>query len=287
MPASEQTTTKIESLSVLLDPEGKMLLRELDKGIIQNIQTEPISSRLKNQELSGNPEAGTVQVKRFVNAQSANYGTARAAGKGQAVKGKPVTVPIDIDREFVEEVENKDITLLGVEGLLSMRSANHQLMMANELDEAFFKACADEGTKFTPKGEITAPKDIIEQAALTLQTLKTQYVNGVPRRMMSVTLSPEWYSKMRDYLETVKNTNITTVDEEFQMYHGLRVYSSDNMPSDVNFILQVDGSVAQPVIARPYSAERIPLSEAFGVSLFWYYGVKAITPELILVGKNS
>lgn len=278
---------KIESLSVLLDPSGKMLLSELDKGIIANIQTGAISSKIKNTELSGDPTSGTVEAKRFANAQSQEYGTARAAGKGQAVKGKTVTIPINVDREFIEEIENKDIKLLGVDGLLAKRSANHRMRMVAELDTAFFSVAATTGTAYTAPDGVTAPKDILENAALTLSTLKTAYVDGVPRSMMSFTLSPAYYSAVRDYLDTVKNTNVDTTSEEFFTYHGVTVYQSINLPDKVDFILQVDGSIAQPVMVNPYAAEKIPLSEAMAVELFWYYGTKAVTPELVLVGKHE
>ena len=133
-------TTRIDSLNILLDgsESGKMLLKEAYDGVIANIQKNTISSRIKNTDLSGDPTAGTVEAKRFVNAKSQAYGTARTAGKGNAVKGKTVTVPIDKDREFVEEIEAKDIKLLGVDGLIAKRSANHAQRMAAELDEAEF-----------------------------------------------------------------------------------------------------------------------------------------------------
>ena len=44
----------------------------------------------------------------------------------------------------------------------------------------------------------------------------------------------------------------------------------------------VDGSIAQPVMSKPYAAERIPMSEAIAVEMFFYYGTKAVTPETIL-----
>ena len=58
--------------------------------------------------------------------------------------------------------------------------------------------------------------------------------------------------------------------------------SSNRLPEGVKFELMCDGSIAQPVRSTPYSAERIPLSEAMGVSMFFYYGTKAVTPELVL-----
>ena len=49
----------------------------------------------------------------------------------------------------------------------------------------------------------------------------------------------------------------------------------------------VDGSVAQPVMANPYTAEKIPLSEATAVSLFYHYGTKVVTPVLIFKNKGA
>ena len=122
-------TTRIESLNVLLDgsDSGKMLLKEAYDGVLENVQKQALSTSLKNTDLSGDPTAGTVEAKRFANAASQNYGTARTAGKGKAVKGKTVTVAINQDKEFVEEIENKDIKLLGVDGLIAKRSANHAM----------------------------------------------------------------------------------------------------------------------------------------------------------------
>ena len=99
-------TTRIDSLNVLLDgsPSGKMLLKEAYDGVIENVQKATVSSKIKNTDLSGDPEAGTVEAKRFANASSQAYGTARTAGKGNAVKGKPVTISIDKDREFIKDL---------------------------------------------------------------------------------------------------------------------------------------------------------------------------------------
>ena len=151
---------RMKSLNVLLDPEGKMLLSEAYDGVLANVQKATISGKIKNTDLSGDPTAGTVEAKRFANATSKKYGTARTNGKGDAVEGKPVTVPIDTDREFVEEIEQKDISLLGVDGLIAKRSANHAMRMAAELDSAFFKEAVAQGTQFTPSSGVTAIQDI-------------------------------------------------------------------------------------------------------------------------------
>lgn len=274
---------RITSLEVLLDPQGKMLLSEAYDGVIENVQKATISGQLKNTDLSGDPTAGTVEAKRFVNAKSNAYGTARGKGKGELVKGKPVTIPIDTDREFIEEVEQKDVSLLGVDGLITRRSANHAMQMTNELDRAFFAECVASGTQFTPSTEATAIQDIIEEAIVTLETLRNDYIDGIPRNMLSVEVTPAVYSKMRKYLdEVVHNANVDTAAETFDRFHGVRFISTINMPAGCDFIVQVDGSVAQPVRSKAYSAEKIPMSEAYAIELFFYYGTKAVTPETIL-----
>lgn len=276
-------TTRIDSLNVLLDgsESGKMLLKEAYDGVIENVQKGTVSSKIKNTDLSGDPTAGTVEAKRFVNASSQPYGTARTAAKGTAVKGKTVTVPINVDREFVEEIAEKDIRLLGVDGLVAKRSANHAQRMVAELDTAFFAEGKNSGTQFKPAKAVTDIKDIVESAILQLEKLKNNYIDGLDRSMLSITFDPDTYSAMRMYLDTVVNTNVDTTSEEFVMYHGVKCYNSNRLPSGVKFEIMMDESIAQPITSKPYSAERIPLSEDVAVEMFFYYGTKAVTPDTI------
>lgn len=274
----------IQSLNVLLDPTGKMMLAEMSKGIVENYQGNAISAQLKNVELSGNPDAGTVKARRFQNAASQAYGTARAAGKGQSIKGKDVAIDIDQNREFVEELEEKDVNLLGVAQTVTQRAQNHRTRLVAELDTAFFLEGQTSGTAYTAPSGVTAVNEILEDAALTLESMKTPYVDGIPRNFMNFVLSPAYYSQVRNYLDTVKNTGITTQNEEFVEFHGVRVYKSLNLPTGVNFELMVKGAIAQPVMMNQYTAERVPLSDAMAIAMFYYYGTKAVTPELILVG---
>ena len=277
-------TTRIESLNVLLDgsSDGKMLLKEAYDGVIANVQKATISSKIKNTDLSGDPDAGTVEAKRFVNASSQAYGTARTNSKGNAVKGKTVTIAIDTNREFVEEIEQKDIRLLGVDGLVTKRSANHAQRLVAELDTAFFAEGKTAGTQFKPAKDMTDIQKIVETAILQLEKLKNPYIDGLDRDMLSITFDPDTYSAMRMYLDTVSNTNVDTTIEEFTMYHGVKCYSSNRLPSGVKFEIMMDESIAQPIRSVPYTAERIPLSEAVAVEMFFYYGTKAVTPDTIL-----
>ena len=272
---------RIESLSILLDPAGKELLRELYGKVIENVQKGTISGLLKNQDLSGDPESGSVEAKRFANATAATYGTARSNGKGAATKAKPVAVQVNNDREIVEEIEGKDTLLYGVDGLLERRSRNHEKTMIRDLERAFFKEAADNATAVTTAA--TTPGERLEALIQQIETTKNDYVDGVDRDMMSIIMSTKEYGNIRSFLDQdVNNANVNTAAEAFGMFHGVRVFSSVYLPSDTPVIGMVDGSVALPVLPRPYAAEKIPLSEAYAVSLFYYYGVKAVTPDLLV-----
>lgn len=272
---------RIESLNMLLDPTGKDFLAELYGKVIENVQKMTISSQLKNTDLSGTPASGTVEAKRFANANSAAYGTARAAGKGVAVKGKPVTVAIDVNREIVEELEQKDVSLYGVDGILERRSRNHVNTMVRELERAFFAEAVTAGTAITSSA--TEMQKKIEAAIQQMETTKNDYIDGYDRSMMSVIATPAVYGAVREFLDvTARNANVDTAAESFERYHGVRLYSSVYLPAKTEFIVLGDGAVAQPVLPKPYTAEKVPLSEAYAVSLFFYYGTKAVTPDLIL-----
>ena len=188
---------RIQSLSILLEQTGNDFLSELYGKVIENVEKGLISGPMKNRDLSGNPESGTVEAKRFVNASAKAYGTARAAGKGDNIKARPVTVPIDQDREIVEELENKDITLYGVDGVLERRARNHILRMDAELDTEFFK-CANTAANAVDCTGLTAIDEILEKIIQECETTQNNFVDGVPRALMNLVLSPAYYGKVRN-----------------------------------------------------------------------------------------
>ena len=272
---------RITALNILLDTAGKEYLAELYGKTIEGVQKALISGPMKNMDLSGDPVSGTVEAKRFVNATSKTYGTARTEGKGDAVKAKPVTVAIDTDKEIVEELEQKDVRLYGVDGVLDRRSANHILRMAAELDNAFFAAAAGSATVLNLSSYKTI-SDELEAIIQECETTQNDFVDGVPRSMMHLVLSPKYYGKIRNDLDKqTNNANVDTGAEEFNVWHGVRAYSCVHLPTGCDYLLLVDGAVAQPVMADQYTAEKIPLSNAYGIELFYHYGTKVVTPDLI------
>lgn len=182
---------RISSLNVLLTDSGKDFLAEQYGKVIANIQKNPISSQLKNTDLSGSPTSGTVEAKRFVNATSQAYGTARSGGKANAVKAKPIVIPIDHDEEILEEVEHKDVSLYGVDNFVERRAAECERKMTNKLEHAFFDTAAKAGTQVTPVG--TTPEAIAEELIQSVETVSNDFVDGVERNMIALVCNPAFY----------------------------------------------------------------------------------------------
>lgn len=277
---------RIETLAMLNTEGGKEYLAELYGKVIQNVQKALVSADMKNTDLSGDPTAGTVEAKRFANATSADYGTARAAGKGSQIKAKAVTVAIDNDKEIVEEMEEKDVRLYGVDGVLDRRASNHVLRMAAELDKKFFEAASDAAVKVTIAAG-TSVEDELETVIQEAENTTNDFVDGVPRSMMRLVMSTAYYGKVRNNLDKTTRSNVDTAAEEFLAWHGVEVKSCTHLPAGCDYLLIVDGAVAQPCMASAYTAEKVPLSEATAVSLFYHFGTKVVTPDLIFKKKAA
>lgn len=271
---------RTKAISLLQAVDTKADLSEIYGIVIDGVRKETLSGFLKSDLYRGNPAVGSVEFRRFVNAKSKDYGTARAAGKGDAITAPPVTVNLDQKKEIVEEVAKFDLDTFGVTSIMARRAANHIDTMVTELETAFFAAAADAATAVEPAGSTIAAR--VEALIQTLETVKNDYVTGVPRNLITIIASPAFYGELRTSLDSLPASNVDTAAEEFAMFHGVRVYSSIYLPSGVEALAMARGSVALPVITYPYTEpEKIQLSNDFAVQLFYNYGEKALTPDLI------
>lgn len=272
---------RTKAISLIQTGSTKVDLAELSGLVIGNIQKDTLASGLKSQSYTGNPASGSVEYKRFKNSVSQDYGTARAAGKGSAITVPPTTVNLNTHKEIVEEAAKFDLDTFGVGNIMARRADNHVDTVAAEFDTAFFQCAVDEGTSFsTTETDVEA---IVEAFIQTLETVKNDYVRGVPRNIMRLVCDPSFYGKIRNYLDkNVHNANVDSAAEDFATFHGVRAYSSVFVPSGTNAIIMIDGAIAQPAVIYPYKEpEKIPLSNDYGVSMFYDYGTKALTPDLI------
>ena len=243
-----------------------------------------MANRLKNQDLSGDPTAGSVEAKRFVNVSGKSYGTARGHGYADKITVKPVTVPLNDNTEYLEEVEEKDLRTYGVAGLIERRTRNHQNALAVELDTKFFAEAVNQGTSFSPVGVNVSIEDEIEQAIVQVETTKNNYVQGVPRNMIEIIMSPAYYGKLRNKINSIPNSNNLGVVPNYEegTFNNTKIYSSVFIPNGINYIVMVDGAVAQPVMTSIYDPKKIELSDATGFGLFAYKGTKAVMDDLII-----
>jgi len=274
-----------DALSIkLTDGTTPADLMEQYAGLIENIEATAVSIQLKNYNLSGDPMGGSVEAKRFENSVSVAYGTARTAGAGVDVQTEPVVINLNVDREIVEEIEAKDIKLYGIPAMLQRRAQNHKSAMKRELDTAFFTEAYVTGTATTCAG---ATWDIkLEELAVALETTSNTYVDGVDRSMMAFVVTPSVHSLLRLQIDAMPATDNAYAKGAVGLYHGVPIWVSNHLPKGVgqvvNAFVMAFGSVAQPVaISQPYTDERIPLSNSHAVELFYNYGTKAVTPDLI------
>jgi len=223
---------RIDALSIELTTTGKDKLAEEYGKVIENLQHITLASKLKNNDLSGDPTSGTVEAKRFANISGQSYGTARSAGAGQKIKANPVVIAINDDTEYIEEVEEKDLKTYGVNGLIERRTKNHQDALAVELDTKFFAEAVREGTSFTPTGSPSI-EDEIEEAIQTIETTKNDFVNGVPRNLIEVVMSPEYYGKLRNKINSISNSNDLGQVKNYEegIFNNTKVYSNVFLPN--------------------------------------------------------
>ena len=274
---------RLDALSIELTTTGKDKLKEEYGKVIENLQHITLASRLKNTDLSGDPTSGTVEAKRFANIVGQTYGTARTAGDAQNVKAAPVVISINDNTEYLEAIENKDLKTYGVNGLIERRTRNHQDSLAAELDTKFFAEAVNAGTSFTASAGATAIEDEIEEAIQAVETTKNDFVNGVPRNMIEVVMSPAYYGKLRNKINSISNSNNLgqVANWEGGIFNNTEVYSSVFLPQGVNYVVMVKGSVAQPIMTSIYEPQRIDLSDDIAFGIFAYKGTKAVTPDLI------
>lgn len=271
---------RTNALSITTNGTTADSLSESYGKVIDAIQKGALSEKLKNTDYSGDPTTGSVEINRFKNAASNAYGTARAAGKGSKLQNSgKVTININQDKEIVEEIEGKDVKLFGVEGIIQKRRGNHALRAIATLDNAYFATLEAEGTAVTLPEGVTAIEDVVETMIQAIETTQNDWVDGVDRNMIALTLTPAVYGKLRNYIDHVSVPTADSGAEEIEMFHGVRVFSNVRQTKAV--IATIFGSAGQPAMFNEYEDEKVNLSNAHAVELFYSYGSKAVTPDLI------
>lgn len=280
-----------QALSIYQNAEDKANLRNIIVGILENIGKATVSGRLKSRNADLSKEAGSYEFKRFANAVSKEYGTARTTGKGEKVIAPSIPVNLDQNREIVEEVNEFDansFTEEKLEAFLTRRQKAIQLAIERELDKAFFEAIKTQGTAagiaIDSTGNIV---EQLEEVILKLVTTKNEFVDGVDRENMALILSPKLYSKLKTELNDVYNFSGTVEEGTFKGINGVAAFEALRLPEGVDYALVTMDSVAQPVLMKDAVVGVWPGSIDVFFGSFFRYGTKVLAKELVLYGAMS
>lgn len=265
------------------DGTTEVLLAEEYGKLIENVFAGAVSTQLKNVDLSGDPMGGSVEAQRVLNSVSAAYGTARAAGAGVGIEANPVTVALDQHKEIINEAEMFDLERIGLPAFLQRKAANNKYAMIKELDTAFFTEAYQQGSKVTTTATTEIGK--LEELILALETVDNDFVDGIGRDMMGLVLSPTQHSAVRLEIDELPAQDNFYMRGAIGVFHSVPVFVSNHLPKAtgqvVDAMVMAFGSVAQPVAVKDYGINRIPLSTAVATELFYDYGTKAVTEDLI------
>lgn len=272
---------RTDALSIYIDNSTADKLAETYGKVIEAVQKGAISEQIKNKNYSGDPTTGSVEIDRFKNASVDDLGTARTGGAGKKLKntGK-VTININTDKEIVEEIAKKDLKLYGIDGMAEKRKDNHIKRMIAYLDTQFFGEAVTSGTGVSLSGNTIAEK--LEDMIQKVETTQNDWVDGVDRDMLVLTVKPSVYGALLNYIDSVPNS-LTGLKEDY--FHQVRIYSNHRQSKDV--ICMIDGAIGQPVLTDQYDAEKIPLSNDIALELFFSKGTKAVMPDLIKYANIS
>ncbi|MCL1988856.1 MAG: hypothetical protein FWG64_12950 [Firmicutes bacterium] len=288
MSNTQTPTSRIPSLNITdLNTGVNSLLPEAYNRVLENFQRRTISQVFRNQQLSGDMNSGTVEAARFANALSQPYGTARAAGKGNALRKKPVLVRLGEPLEIPEEYEAFDRLLSDLENVINNRNTNYESEMARTTENAFFTVARDAGTQVNIPSDLD-PVNRLETLILKLTTLKNEFFHGIDRSMITVIMSDLEYTRFRRFLNIdTRNAAAQTAAEDYTQYGSTRVYPSIYLPDNVGIMAMANGAVAMPVVTLPFQIAQDPFSYAYILKFAYKHGATAVMPETIFWAEND
>lgn len=278
--------SKTAALSIYVSEGVKAELINKIGGVFENLAKNTVSGKLKSKNSAENVKAGSIEYKRFANAASQTYGTARTAGAGQKLIAPSIVVNLDQNKEIVEEVNAFDgaaFTEEDLQAFLARRQVAIQQSVARDLDREFFAAAKTGGTKGADISKANV-REQIGNIIVSLEKTKTDFVDGVEREQMALVCSPDLYQAIKNELNDCYNFAGTTADEVFKGLDGVAAFSSNRLPSGVDYVLMTMDSIAQPVMMTDADVEKIPLSNEMAVEIFYRYGAKVLAQELVIYG---
>ena len=106
---------------------------------------------------------------------------------------------------------------------------------------------------------------------------------------IEVIMTPNYYGKLRNKINAIPNSNGLgqLANYEEGTFNNAKVYSSVFLPAGVDYIVMVNGAVAQPIMTSISNPAKIPMSDATSFGLFAYKGTKAVMEDLIFYKANA
>nr|DAV00245.1 MAG TPA: major capsid protein [Caudoviricetes sp.] len=258
--------------------ETKAKLAEIKGQIIEAVIKGTVSTKIKNTFGIGNPSAGSVTYDRLKNAVSKEYGSARKDSKGEPVRNTGRVINnIDDRQEIVEEYDNTDIKQFGIADLITRRKNSQASSLARYLDTAFFAEAVKSGTEIQSLTSAMPIEEVLEKVIQTVETVKNDWVDGVDRSQIVLTVTPAIYGKLANYLNKVKNEITGEVDV---LFNGqVRIFSNHRQTKAI--IAMHEGAIAQDVNVFDFDPQKVPFSNSVEASLFFTQGTKAVEPDLV------
>lgn len=263
------------ALNILQASDGstKEKLAQVYAGLLENVQKGSLAERFKNTNYSGDPNGGSIVIRRIANAGLDDYTSARDAGKGAALENADVVINIDDDKEIVEELEMKDVAMFGVDGLAERRKANHSQRIIAYKDTQFFAAMVSAGTEVELESEKI--EDQLEEMIQAVETTSDDFTDGVERDQIVLAVKPKVYGKVRNYIDSIANSvNGAT----YNVFHDVEIVSNTRQTKDI--ICFIKGAVAQPTRIDDYAIEKVPFANAIALETYIHMGTKAIYANL-------
>lgn len=286
MPNTTTTINRQPSLNVWTDLSDNELdaLKEVLAGVVENIQVSAVSEAIKNKRGSGDPEGGSIVYKRLKNATLKAKGTARTAAHGDYLEDENIVILLNDDKEIVEELQKKDVKLLGIPALAEKRAANFKKRVAAYLDTKFFATAKTAGTAYT--GNSTDVKDIIDDMIVTAKTTASDYIDGIDAEDLVIVLDAEYRKEMKNALDVLPQ-GTKPENGLIGRYDSIDVHESNRLGSGVHAFVMLKESVAEPWYVSEYNVEKIPLDDAVALESFLYCGAGALNPEAIYYCADS
>ena len=274
----------LQTANSVVDSQGNPddLLLQYGK-IMERVSAGTVYRDLVNTNYIDTPvRGGTIQVRRMKASTSQAYGTARTAGEGAILKNLKPTVKVDTDREIAEEMDAKDKKLWTDKGdlaVLQSRQADFSTSMNIELEKAYF-----EKLELTAQAnglvDVSGGSDLQDKLTLLIQhleKLENEYVSGVERAFMVMTVNPVIY----DALEKVRTTFNNPITGRTDENAFRRVAIRPALRQGYDAIIQVVGSLAEPVVMDDFYIAKPDLSNDHYAYISYYYGVDAVMSDLV------